>query len=150
MANSKLLTKNRVFGISIELDELLKLYCQRLGISLSKFVRVSLEEKLDKLNREEQNFWMEMSADKIDEIILSLMKYLDSKFSDSDSQTCEHSNIWENNDDENFMHTKKFCKGLQIELNAFLKRIETNFKKTFDCECQLYKTLKDRSNRDEK
>ena len=150
MSNSKLLTSNRVFGISIELDELLKLYSQRLGISLSKFVRVSLEEKIEKLNREEQKFWREMSADKIDEIILLLMKFLDSKFSGGDSQTCEHSSIWENNYDENFTHTKEFCKDLQIELNAFLKRIESDFKTTFDCECQLYKTLRDRSNDDEK
>ncbi|EKE06260.1 MAG: hypothetical protein ACD_19C00026G0005, partial [uncultured bacterium] len=119
MANSKLLTKNRVFGISIELDELLELYSQRLGISLSKFVRDSLEEKIEKLKREEQKFWREMSTDKIDEIILSLMKYLDSKFSSGDSQTCEHSSIWENNYDEYFTHTKEFCKDLQIELNAF-------------------------------
>jgi hypothetical protein len=63
MANSKLLTSNRVFGISIELDELLKLYSQRLGISLSKFVRVSLEEKIEKLNREEQKFWREIIVD---------------------------------------------------------------------------------------
>ena len=78
------------------------------------------------------------------------MEYLNSKFSGGDSRTCEHSSIWENNYDENFTHTKEFCKDLQIELNAFLKRIEGDFKTTFDCECELYETLKNRSNDDEK
>ena len=150
MANSKLLTKNRVFGISYELDELLKLYSQRMDISISKFVRVSLEEKIEKLKREEQKFWREMSADKIDEVLVSLTDYLNSKLSGGEQQTCEHSSIWENNYDENFTHTKEFCKSLQIELNAFLKRIESNFQTTFDCECELYETLMGRSNDNEK
>ena len=146
MANSKLLTRNRVFGISQELDELLKLYSSREGISISLLIRMALDEKLKKFMHEEKKFWMELSEKKLSEILVSLTDYLDSKFSGNELLTCEHSNIWENNYDENFTHTKEFCKDLQIELNAFLKRIEADFKMTFDCECCLYETLMDRRN----
>jgi len=55
MSNKKVL-KNRVFGISKELDDLLKLYSQRMEISLSKFIRVSIEKKIEELKREELDF----------------------------------------------------------------------------------------------
>ena len=150
MANSKLLKKNRVFGISDDMDDLLKLYSSRQGVSLSELIRICVSEKIEKLQREEQKFWREMSADKIDEVLVSLKDYLDSKLSGNDPRICEHSSIWENNYDENFTHTKEFCKDLQIEINAFLKRIESDFQTTFDCECQFYETLINRSNDNEK
>ena len=150
MANNKVLKKNRVFGISDDMDDLLKLYSSRKGISISKLIRNSVSEKIEKLKREEQKFWREMSADKISEVLLSLTDYLHSKLSGNETLICQHSRIWENNYDENFTHTKEFCKDLQIELNAFLKRIESDFQTTFDCECQLYETLKTRSNDNEK
>jgi len=146
MVNSKTLLKNRVFGISLELDELLKLYSSREGVSLSQLIRTSLEEKIDKLMIEEEKFWQEISKDKLAEILNSLTDYLNSKFSGDESLICEHSSIWENNYDENFTHTKEFCIDLQIELNAFLKRIESDFEATFDCECRLYEILMDRRN----
>jgi hypothetical protein len=150
MTNNKGFKKNRVFGISDNMDELLKLYSSRKGVSLSELIRICIKEKMEKLQREEQKFWREMSADKIDEVLVSLTDYLNSKLSGGEQQTCEHSSIWENNYDENFTHTKEFCKSLQIELNAFLKRIESNFQTTFDCECELYETLMGRSNDNEK
>ena len=146
MANNKSLLKNRVFGISDDMDELLKLYSSRKGVSLSELIRICVSEKIEKLQREEQKFWREMSADKMDEVLVSLTDYLGTKL----SGICEHSSIWENNYDENFTHTKEFCKDLQIELNAFLKRIESDFKAIFDCECQLYENLKDRRDNNEK
>ena len=150
MANNKVLKKNRVFGISDDMDDLLKLYSSRKGVSLSELIRICVSEKIEKLQREEQKFWREMSVDKIDEVLVSLTGYLNSKLSGGEQQTCEHSSIWENNYDENFTHTKEFCRELQIELNGFLKRIEPDFQTTFDCECQLYETLMDRSNDNEK
>ena len=150
MANSKLLTRNRVFGIAYEMDELLKLYSLREGISISLLIRMAIDEKLKKFMLEEKKFWMELSEKKLDEILVSLTDYLDSKLSGNESLTCEHSTIWEKNYDENFTHTKEFCKDLQIELNAFLKRIESDFKTIFDCECELYETLMGRRNSDEK
>ena len=149
MVNSKTLLKNRVFGISHELDELLQLYSSREGVSLSQLIRTSLEEKIVKLMIEEEKFWQEISTDKLTEILNSLTGYLDPKLSGDEQLICEHSSIWENNYDENFTHTKEFCKNLQIELNAFMKRIESDFQTTFDCECELYKTLMDRRNNNE-
>ena len=150
MANNKSLLKNRVFGISDDMDELLKLYSSRKGVSLSELIRICVSEKIEKLQREEQKFWREMSADKMDEVLVSLTDYLNSKLSGNEQQICEHSSIWENNHDENFTHTKEFCRDLQIEINAFLKRIELDFTTTFDCECQLYENLKDRRDKNEK
>ena len=115
-------------------------------MSLSELIRICIKEKMEKLQREEQKFWREMSADKIDEVLVSLTDYFNSKLSGNDPRICKHSRIWENNYDENFTHTKEFCKNLQIELNAFLKRIESDFQTTFDCECELYETLMDRRN----
>jgi len=150
MANSKLLKRNRVFGISDELDDLLKLYSSRKGVSLSELIRISVSEKIEKLRIEEEKFWRKLSADKLDEILSSLTGYLDLKLSGNEHQICEHSSLWGNNYEENFTHTKEFCRDLQIELNAFLKRIETDFYTTCDCECQLYEILKNRGNSDEK
>ena len=150
MSNNKSLDKNRVFGIAYEMDELLKLYSSREGVSISLLIRMALDEKLKKFMFEEKKFWMELSEKKLDEILVSLTDYLDSKFSGGGTRICEHSTIWEKNYDENFTHTKEFCKDLQIELNAFLKRIESDFKTTFDCECGLYETLMNRRNSYEK
>ena len=150
MANSKLLKRNRVFGISDELDDLLKLYSSRKGVSLSELIRISVNEKIEKLRIEEEKFWRKLSADKLDEILSTLTGYLDLKLSGNEPIICEHSSLWENNYDENFKHTREFCKDLQIELNGFMKRIETDFYTTCDCECQLYEILKNRGNNDEK
>lgn len=149
MANNKGFKKNRVFGISDEMDDLLKLYSTRKKVSLSELIRSSVNEKIERLKREEEKFWREMSADKINEVLVSLTDHLNSKLSGNEEQTCEHSSIWENVYHENFKHTREFCKELQIELNAFLKRIEGDFKTTFDCECELYKTLMNGDNRDD-
>ena len=94
MVNNKVLKKNRVFGISNELDELLKLYSQRMEISLSKFVRLSITEKVKHLRMEEEKFWNELPADKLNEILLSLTDYLNEKLSGDEPQICEHSSIW--------------------------------------------------------
>lgn len=146
MVNSKLLTKNRVFGISDEMDDLLKLYSCREGVSLSEMIRISLKEKVEKLRLEEEKFWLEMPTFKLREILNTLTDHLDSELSSNGSGNCEHSTIWENNHSENFEHTRDFCHELQIELHAFLKRIETDFKMTFDCECGLYEKLMERRN----
>jgi len=132
------------------MDDLLKLYSSRKGISISKLIRICVSEKIEKLQREEQKFWREMSADKIDEVLVSLTDYLESKLSGNEPLICSHSSIWENNYEENLTHTKEFCKDLQIELNAFMQRIESDFKTTFDCECGLYEILMDRRDSNEK
>lgn len=146
MANSKLLTKNRVFGISEEQDELLKLYSSRKGISISKLIRDSVSEKIEKLKVEEEKFWRKLSIDKLEEILSSLTDYLDSKLSGNDPRICGHSSLWENSYDENYTHTKEFCRDMKIELSAFMKRIEADFYTSCDCECQLYEILKNRGN----
>ena len=150
MVNSKTLLKNRVFGISHELDELLQLYSSREGVSLSHLIRTSLEEKIEKLGIEEEKFWQEIPAEKLAEILNSLTDYLSSKLSSDEPLICGHSSIWENNHEENFQLTRNFCRELQIELNGFLKRVEAEFKSIFDCECGLYKKLMDRRNNNEK
>jgi len=88
MSNRKPL-KNRVFGISKELDELLNLYSQRMEISLSEFIRNSIEEKIEKLKQEEQKFWVELPEKKMTDILSSLTEYLCSKISDEDLENCK-------------------------------------------------------------
>jgi len=145
MSNRKPL-KNRVFGISKELDDLLKLYSQRMEISLSEFIRISIEKKIKKLKQEEQKFWVDISEKKMTDILASLTDYLCSKISDEDLENCNHGAIFANNFDENFIHTKEFCKNLQIEFESFLNKIEKDFQIDFDCECELLETLDNRGN----
>ena len=84
MGNKKVL-RNRVFGISKELDDLLKLYSQRMEISLSKFIRIAIEEKIEKLKSEERKFWVDMPEKKMTDIISSLTDYLCSKISEEEA-----------------------------------------------------------------
>ena len=149
MVNSKPALKNRVFGISVEQDELLKLYSSRKGISISELIRICVSQKIEKLKIEEEKFWRKLSVNKLDEILSSLTDYLNLKLSGNDPRVCEHSSLWENNYDVNFTHTKKFCRNLQIELNAFMKRIEADFQIDFGCECELYENLKNRRNNED-
>ena len=148
--NNKKLLRNRVFGISKGLDDLLKLYSQRMEISLSKFIRIAIEEKIEKLKLEERKFWIDIPEKKMTDILSSLTDYLCSKISEEDISNCTHGAIFANNFDENFIHTKEFCKNLQIEFESFLSKIETDFQLEFDCECELLKTLDNRGNNNDK
>jgi hypothetical protein len=145
LSNKKVL-KNRVFGISKELDDLLKLYSRRMEISLSKFIRTSIEEKIEKLKQEEQKFWVDIPEKKMNDILASLTDYLCSKIAIEEISNCSHGAIFANNFDENFIHTKEFCAGLQIEFESFLNKIKADFKLGFDCECELLETLDNRGN----
>jgi len=141
MVNSKTSLKNRAFGIPIKLDELLQLYSTREGISVSQMIRISVKEKIDQLIIEEEKFWMKLEDERVDEILLHLIEYLQSRSCGEGYNICKHSKIWKKNYDENFQRTSDFCNDLQIELNGFLKKIEADFKRTFNCECELYHAL---------
>ena len=149
MTNNKSIKKSRVFGISEEMDDLLILYSSKENVSFSKLIRSSLREKLEKLKLEEEKFWSELPSNKLNEILLSLTEYLNSKLKENESQHCEHSNLWEDNYNLDFEYTKKFCSELQIELRSFMKRVEAEFQNKFDCECKLLETLTKWSNENE-
>jgi len=149
MSNKKVL-RNRVFGISKELDDLLKLYSQRMEISLSKFIRISIEEKIEKLKQDEKKFWVALPEKQLTDILASLTDYLYLKIPDNNSKACIHGAIFANNFEENFTHTKEFCTGLQIELESFLNYLEVHFEKDFYCECELLETLDNRGNNNDK
>lgn len=133
--------KNRVFGVSKELDDLLRLYSQREGISVSKFIRTVLIERIENLKKEEENFWMEFSEGKMTELISSLSNYLSSRIS-INPKNCNHGAIFTKDISKNFKHTKEFCENLHIEFLSFLNRVESDFKLSFDCECELYGNIK--------
>lgn len=141
--------KNRVFGIPEELDENVRLYSAREGISMSQLIRISIKEKISRLIAEDEKFWLNLEDKKFAEVLGELTEFLTKKYNENDGQLCGHSSstIWGNRPQNNFKYLREFCRELQIEYRAFLKRIEVDFGAMFSCECELYNLLNNRRNK---